>query len=360
MNTFVKGLITEWRRLQLPVTGETVVIAVSGGADSLSLMLALAELRQTEKLDVRLVAAHFNHGLRGEEADADEQFIRSFSSEYRMELAVGRGDVPRDGNLEQNARRARYQFLQSTAENLGAGLIVTAHTLNDQAETFVLNLLRGSGLSGLGGITPVRELKDPAQTVPNEEMPDISPQAASHDETSYLPFLEIPITLARPLLNWAKREDTENYCRHAKVDFRYDSMNEDLSFRRVRVRKILLPAMAEFNPQIVETLANTAELMRLAASQGSLPSQIPTVELRSADLKELPQAQLYDTLRGWLEQRRGNLRGLELKHIKAIERLLLSRKSGKTVELPGGQNVSKRSGSLVFEGPEVEKSSPEH
>ncbi len=137
-------------------------------------------------------------------------------------------------------------------------------------------------------------------------------------------------------------------------------MNEDLSFRRVRVRKILMPAMAEFNPQIIETLANTAELMRMAVAEGSLPEQIPAVELRSADLKELSQSELYDTLRSWLEQRRGNLRGLELKHIKAIERLLLSRKSGKTVELPGGEHVVKRSGSLVFEETRVEKSPSEH
>src|SRR5215207_1752782 len=125
MHSFVRNLITEWRKLELPLEGETAVAAVSGGADSLSLLLALADLRELGKLNLRLVAAHFNHGLRARASEADEEFIRKIAGEREFELALGSGTVAKDGNLEQNARIARYEFLRSTAENLKAGWALT-------------------------------------------------------------------------------------------------------------------------------------------------------------------------------------------------------------------------------------------
>ena len=158
MHKFVRSLITEWRRLKLPVADETIVVAVSGGADSLSLLLALHDLRTRKKLDLRIVTAHFNHKLRGRESDADEEFIKQFAADRGFELALGHGPVAEKGNIEQNARRSRYDFLSRTAESLKAGNVLTAHTLNDQAETFLLNLIRGSGFDGMSGMRPVRAL----------------------------------------------------------------------------------------------------------------------------------------------------------------------------------------------------------
>src|SRR5690349_4529770 len=120
MDPFCRDLITEWRRLSLPNEGQTVVVAVSGGADSVSLLLALHELKQTGKLDLRIVAAHFNHHLRGDESDADEQFVRELNASHKIEFAAGQTPISRDGNLEQNARVQRYQFLARTAHNLRA------------------------------------------------------------------------------------------------------------------------------------------------------------------------------------------------------------------------------------------------
>lgn len=331
MNGFLRNFITEWRRLELPFADATFVAAVSGGADSVSLLLALKELRTIKKLDLRIVIAHFNHQLRGEESDRDEEFVRRLTTEFGLEFAAGRGNVSHDGNLEQNARIARYDFLTRTAENVHATGVLTAHTINDQAETFLINLIRGSGPEGLGGMKTTRSLRSNVQSPKSGEL-DFRPE-----------FL-----LIRPLLNWAKRPDTESFCHEMGVEYRYDTMNEDLAFKRVRVRKILIPMLEDFNPKIIETLAKTAGLMR----NGNIGQDAPPVEigekLALKDLKVLSKPDLYSTLRAWLEHHRGDLRQIDLVHIEAIERLINSRKSGKTVELPFGEKIVKENGSLIF------------
>ena len=320
MHSFVRNLITEWRRLDLPVADATVVIAVSGGADSVSLLLAMHEMQQRNKHDLRLVAAHFNHRLRGAESDADEEYVRHLTSERGIELAVGHGDIETSGNLEQNARHARYAFLTETAKNLHAFGVLTGHTINDQAETFLMNLIRGSGVDGLSGMQAVRELTD-------------------HGSKLFL---------VRPLLKWAKRGDTEQYCHDLGVEYRYDTMNEDTAFKRVRIRKVLLPLLEDMNPNIIETLANTAELMQHAvAGEVTDTADIPD-ELELKHLKRLEKDELYRTLRTWLGHKRGTNRQLQLKHIQAVERLVLSTKSGKVAELPGGTSVVRSGGKLRF------------
>ncbi|HQU82333.1 MAG TPA: tRNA lysidine(34) synthetase TilS [Pyrinomonadaceae bacterium] len=334
MNDFVRNLLTEWRKLELPFEEKTFVAAVSGGADSVALLLALEDLRKREKLKNRFVIAHFNHNLRGEESEKDVEFVRSLCIKFNFEFAVGTGHVSTQGNLEQNARLARYDFLRKTAENLHAYAVLTAHTINDQAETFLINLIRGSGLQGLSGMNVIRFLEDQSKIQ--------NPKSK--------------ILLVRPLLNWAKRADTENFCRECEIEPRYDTMNEDLAFKRVRVRKVLLPLLEDFNPKIVETLANTASLMQRQISENSADDNVEfTEELPLNELKNLSKAQLYNNLRLWLARHRGNLRELDLKHIEAVERLIHSRKSGKTVELPNEQRVIKENGRLLFKNLKVEK-----
>ncbi|MEO7674838.1 MAG: tRNA lysidine(34) synthetase TilS [Pyrinomonadaceae bacterium] len=351
MHKFVRGLITEWRALGLPVAGETLIVGVSGGADSLSLLLALDNLRNREKLNLRLVAAHFNHKLRGHESDADEEFVKHLAAEKGFELALGHGPIADKGNLEQNARNHRYDFLTSLAENLNAYGVLTAHTMNDQAETFLLNLIRGSGIVGLSGMKAMRPLQDENGHNMQENEDDNAP---------LLPFQSSPV-LIRPLLNWARRSDTENFCRECDVEFRYDTMNEDMSFKRVRIRKILLPVMIDLNPKIIETLARTADLMRRpepgAAGLPEFDQDLTefSSELSVKDLKMLDKQALYQTLRSWLRTHRGNLRSISLKNVEAIEHLILSRKSGRLVELPNGGTVRKQGGRLLFGNIKVDK-----
>ena len=318
MHKFVRSLITEWRKLDLPFGDETVVIAVSGGADSVSLLLAIHDLIARKKLKHQFVVAHLNHKLRGNESDADEQFVREFSDRLDIRFEAGTANLPKRGNLEQHARDARYRFLEDVATRHKAFAVLTAHTQNDQAETVIFNFIRGSGPEGLAGMSSIRQLANGVQ-------------------------------LIRPLLSWATREDTEQFCLENLVDYRIDAMNSDDKFTRVRIRRQILPVLAELNPKIVQTLARTAGVMRnyvVLNSLGSIPVEVADLALE--DLKELSGADLSETLRSWLRQSRGNLRSLQLKHIEAVARLINSRKSGNTVELPGGGRVVKQGGMLRF------------
>src|SRR5215218_2606998 len=328
MNKFVRNLITEWRRLRLVVSGERVVVAISGGADSAALLAAIADARDRGKIELDLVAAHFNHNIRGEASLADQEFVERLAEKLNVQFVAASGRIQKRGNLEQNARNARYDFLRNAALETGAQLVLTGHTMNDQAETFLLNLIRGSGHDGLSAMHAIRPLDQSA-----------SPNA--------------PILLARPLLRWAKRGDTEAFCEDLSIDFRRDEMNDDQAFNRVKVRKVLIPLLKEFNPKIIDTLCSTAQRIsdtKTAPRDDGMPDILGVSELA-----KLPAAEMLQVIRSWLAGKRGSLRGIEAKHLEAVQRLVLSRKSGKTVELPGRQAVSKHGGRLVFEAIMVDK-----
>ncbi|HVQ57235.1 MAG TPA: tRNA lysidine(34) synthetase TilS [Pyrinomonadaceae bacterium] len=316
MHKFVRNLITEWRRLNLPFDGETVIVAVSGGADSTALLLALADLKKRKKLDLEFIAAHFNHRLRGKESNSDEAFVRKLAKGAVFKFYSGSGSLKGTSNLEERARNVRYEFFAKLAKQSKAVLVLTAHTMNDQAETIMMNLVRGTGIDGLVGTRKVRPLETGSK-----------------------------IQLVRPLLAWAKRTDTENFCLENKVAFRLDAMNEDLTFTRVRIRKSVLPLLAEINPKIVETLSRTAELLQ-PLDKGKITTVNGSIKL--ADLSDLSKNELYSHLRAWIGENRGNTRGLQLKHIEAVARLVNSPKSGRLVELPGGDSVIKHGGRLDF------------
>ena len=351
MHSFVRNLITEWRRLKLPTSG-TVVIGVSGGADSVSLLLAMHEIVELKKLDLRLVAAHYNHRLRDGESDADEEFVRHITTGRKVEFAVGHAEAIDGGDIEQKARVARYAFLSKTAESLDAFAVLTGHTMNDQAETFLINLLRGSGPTGLCGMKPVRPLEEEKRRRGEEatrsecEVAEDEPESPrSEDESPLLPFSSSPLLLVRPLLTWGKRIHTEGYCHDREVEYRYDTMNEDTAFKRVRIRKILLPLLADFNPNIVETLARTASLMQ-ALPNPKPPADEDTLEI--AALRAMSPDAMKQRIRLWLEQKRGTTRSLSMKHVEAVERLVRSEKSGRMAELPGKTSVVRSDGRLTY------------
>jgi tRNA(Ile)-lysidine synthetase-like protein len=178
---FARRLLDEWKRLSLPSAGEAVVVAASGGADSTALVLALAELVRSKRLAVSLKVAHLDHGLRGRAGEEDARWVARLANDLGLETEIGRAAVGRRArasrdNLEQAARRERYEFLARAARAAGSPVVLTAHTLDDQAETFLLALLRGTGAGGLGAMRPARPLDAEEPTV----------------------------TLARPLLRWAR------------------------------------------------------------------------------------------------------------------------------------------------------------
>ncbi len=334
---FASRLYKTWQRLKLPTSNERAILAVSGGADSTALFLALDELLKKKKLRLQLTVAHLDHGLR-KTSKEDALWVASLAKELGYGSVSRRTDVKkratRSGdNLEQAARRSRYEFLEKTAEKAGSLLVLTAHTLDDQAETIMLRLLRGSAAEGLSGIAEVRSLGSNSG-----------------------------IQLARPLLSWARHADAESYCRLRQVDFRVDEMNEDENFARVKVRKQLLPLMQSFNNKIVETLARTATLLRedagalsdeakrlleLASTRQSGKKGETNVAPLNVDvLASAPSAVRRRALRLWILQGRGDLRRLEMIHLVAVESLIDGNRGGHIAELPNGARVVRKRGLL--------------
>ena len=208
--------------------GDRILAAVSGGADSVALLRVLALLAPEYRLE--LTAAHLNHGLRGEEALQEEAFVRSLSAAMGLACVCKTIDVRsiRKGrSLEEAAREERYRFLKEAAAGCGAGKIATGHHRDDQAETVLMHLIRGSGPGGLKGILPVRE------------------------DRVIRPLFEVD---RREILGFLDREG---------LSYRTDSSNRDPAFLRNRIRNDLIPALAkDYNPRIVEGLCHAAEILR--------------------------------------------------------------------------------------------------
>lgn len=209
----------------------TVVVAVSGGADSVSLLCGLHELR-AENASGKLIVAHFNHRLRPA-ADDDARFVEQLAEQLDLICEVGVAEEPvkvsgGDG-VEAEARSARYAFLLQTAQKYGARFVATAHTADDQAETVLHRVLRGTGIAGLAGIPRVRALSE-------------------------------AVTLIRPLLEFT-RADVVEYLAARRQSFCLDESNEDPSYTRNRIRHALLPQLAaQYNPNVREALLRLGRL----------------------------------------------------------------------------------------------------
>ena len=229
MNTtaFLNKVRAYLRAYDMISPGETVLSAVSGGADSMCLLHLLHELGG--RCGFRVEAATFDHNIRPEGAQ-DVEVVRHWCRERGIPCHIGSGDVPalsaqRKAGLEETARTLRYAFLGDTARKIGAARIATAHTADDNAETILLHLVRGSGLNGLGGIPPVRE------------------------------------ALIRPLLEVSRRE-IEAYCAENHIPYVVDATNTDLAYSRNYIRHKVLPLLKAQNPNLLSVLSRTARGLR--------------------------------------------------------------------------------------------------
>jgi len=345
----IEGVHKYIRRQRLLQPGDRVAVAVSGGADSVALLRFLLELRR--ELGVVLSVAHFHHGIRGAEADADQQFVKELAGQFGLELHTGAADVPayareHKAGLETAARELRHQwFLQLVGEGK-ADKIATAHTLDDQAETVLMRILRGTGARGLAGIFPVQEKKH----------------------------------LVRPLLAVTRRE-IEAYLTAIGQPWREDSTNQDLAHTRNRIRHELLPLMErDFNPAIRHTLADLAEVARGEAEywrqeasslltrlvregkpsrSGRAASQqaSQTLALDLAAFRALPLALQRQVFHGVAEQL---AIGLEFKHIQQLTELAQAKSSAKPLPLPGGMMVVRTFRELQFSLKQERDSSPDY
>ena len=272
-----------------------MIVAVSGGADSVALLFALYLLR--EKLQFTLKAAHFNHHLRQAESDRDEVFVRRLCERYDIPLFVGSEQV-RAGKkgLEAAAREARYAFFAALD-----GKIATAHTANDNGETVLLHLVRGTALKGLGGIAPVSG------------------------------------KLIRPMLDVTRTEVLEfleEYC----LAYVTDSSNETDAFLRNRVRHHVMPLLEKENPRIAANLSAMALLLR--QDEAYLQEQAEKQKtLRISILRDQADAIRSRILENFLKE--NGLREPERAHLELVDSLVFSKRPSARVDLPGGMTVER-------------------
>lgn len=306
-------------RYALLSTGATIVMAVSGGPDSLCLLHLLRRIAPERRL--RLHVAHLDHRLRPDSA-ADAAFVAQIAAEWQLPVSVEQAEVgviarERRTGIEETARTVRSRFLLETAQMIGADAIALGHTADDQAETVVLRLLRGAGPSGLAAMRPKR---------PADEHSRVSPQ----------------IMLIRPLLE-TSRAEVEAYCTEQQLTPRYDSSNELPIFTRNRVRGYIIPLLKTYNPAIVATLGRTA---RVCAEEDDLLSELAEqvwAEIAQTDASEIafdrqPWQQLHRALQRRLIRKAAQMLDtaaeLEAKHIDAILTAIADNR--RRVQLPRG------------------------
>jgi tRNA(Ile)-lysidine synthase len=279
---------------------DRIVCAVSGGADSMALLFAMYLLR--EKLGITLSAAHFNHNLRGSESDDDEQFVRSFCHRYDIELFVGSGTVTAGAKgLEAAARDARYDFFKTLP-----GKIATAHTANDNAETVLMHLVRGTGLKGLGAITPIRD------------------------------------NVIRPMLP-VTRQEVLTFLQEYHISYREDSSNGTDQFLRNRLRHRVMPLLETENPRLAENLSAMALRLRQdEVALGQIAADYPTT---ISCLRKAPPAIRGRVLEKFLKD--NGVKEPEAEHIALAEALVFSEKPSACAQFPGGVTVRRRYDELV-------------
>lgn len=336
-------LLSTLQREGMVRPGDRIGVAVSGGADSVALLLLLLELR--EKLGVVLSVVHFNHKLRGKASDADEKFVAGLAAKHGLEFHSASADVAKHAkkeraNLEDAARRARYGYLRSLVDSGACTCIAVAHTADDQAETLLAHLLRGTGLAGLGSIHPVAG------------------------------------TVFRPLLT-VRRSELRTYLRQKKQKWREDVTNRDTKRLRARIRKKLLPLLEkQFQPKIVEHLATLADLARedeaelqrhaelcvcavAQKTEGAL--RIPARDIANPHHGNHPEKSevlgrvaINSTgvrtrmIRHIVEQMKSRQGQLGANHVAAVLELARSGRNGSSLSLPGGVEVRRDRDMLVF------------
>lgn len=304
------------RAAQLLKAGDRVLVGVSGGADSVALVHLLVSLQ--EELRIQLAVVHVDHQLRPDSAD-DAACVEELARQLALPVTIVRRDVRGDSaghglSLEDAARRVRYHAFLETATRQRATRLALAHTADDQAETVMMRLLRGAGISGLTAIPMTRSLGDEVMVI-------------------------------RPLLGvW--RHELLAYLTAQRLSARYDSTNGDMRFLRNRVRARLLPLLAqEYNPnikallnQLAEQCRTDAEFLHTAAKRHwkrLVKSENGHLAIRIAGWLQQPRALQRQLIRLAIQQLQGDLTGFEFRHWLEIERLFADRPVGTVLDLPG-------------------------
>jgi len=333
----VAGFITRERLL---APGTTVVVGVSGGADSLVLLHVLVQLR--ERMDLTVVAATLDHGLRGAAGAEDAAFVRQTADEWRVRVITGRADVAalaaaRRLNVEEAARQVRYTFLLRAARQVGADTVAVGHNRDDQAETVLMHLIRGSGLSGLRGMLP-RLLLSEYHLLPDAEIV-VDPPGEAADPARW-PWL------VRPLLDTPRRAIDAYAAAHA-LRPRMDATNAQTTLFRNRLRHEIIPLLETLNPNLRPALARTAAVLqgdaalvraagRAALARAARSIDAEAVVLDCAAWARLALAEKRAIIRSVTRRLRPALRDVTFEQVEAARQIADAGITGSAATLPGG------------------------
>jgi tRNA(Ile)-lysidine synthase len=343
-------LLTSLKKREVLRAGQRVGVGVSGGADSVGLLSLLLELR--EELGIVLSVAHVNHQLRGAAAEADEKFVRALAAKHRLEFYGESVDVAararrEKANLEDVGRRARYEFFARLVTEGKVDIVAVSHTADDQAETVLAHILRGTGLAGLGGIHPQTEC------------------------------------VVRPLLE-VRRAELRTYLRAKKQKWREDATNRDTARTRARIRKKLIPLLEkEFQSGVVAHLGSLAEFAREdeAFLEWLARERCKTLARKTGDETRIAVADLLQPIRGQIkaqtlypesaedakntekknqealtkrmlrrliDERKNKAGQLNAQHVVAVLDLARRGQNGKALQMPGGVDIRRGRDELVF------------
>jgi len=317
------------RRHSLISRKEIVVVAVSGGADSVCLLHVLAKWQK--ELGIKLHMAHLNHQLRGVESEADAKYVSNLAGSLGIPVTIDMQDVAayrteKKCSIEEAARELRYAFLVKVARKVGANRIATGHTKDDHVETILMHILRGTGITGLCGLAPCSPM-----AYDRQEMLDTSQRRSN-------------LLVIRPLLD-ITREETMSYCQESQLDPRIDSSNLSLSFYRNRLRLQLLPLLRQYNPSVEQALLRLADIAKedkafieqqaSALWDGVARPENNGIHLDKKQIANLPIALQRQLLRAAIARLAGDTRDIEANHIEAV-RSLLNKPVGKRISLPHG------------------------
>lgn len=306
--------------------GDSVLVAVSGGPDSVFLLHALVRLK--DKLKIKKIAVcNLDHGLRGKESRQDSLFVKKLASELGLQFVHKKIYLRRKKqkklSTEEEARQERYRFFNDAGRQAEANVIATGHTLDDQAETVLMRLVKGAALKGIVGISPVRE--------------------------------ELGLRIIRPLLGIEKAEIAD-YLRSAGMSSRVDSSNlEPIYFRNV-VRSQIIPFLERYNPRLKRVLFNLAEHLRedyefieqekAKARKCLRTGKAGSVEILLKDLIVQPKTLQKELLRDALDKVGGEVKKLTFRHWKDLEHFIRHKRKGSAIDLPGSIRVERTDTSL--------------
>lgn len=338
VNGFVQRTAAFARAHALWKDGDGIVIACSGGPDSLALADVLQ--RMQGMFHLRLVLAHFEHGIRGEASRDDARFVESWARGKGVPFELGAADIPSlavvDGqSVETEARVRRYAFLERVREAYGFSAIATAHHADDQAETVLLHLLRGTGTAGLAGIRPKSRLQ-------------LAGRDGKRPGAGYL---------IRPFLGVTKKEIAA-YCVWAGLHPRQDATNDEKDAMRNRVRLELLPALRRYNPQITEALGRLSEVA--ADDQAALDTWASRIALppRVLELRRLPRAVARLVLRRYWREVTGSAQDLPLEAVNRVLHLAAKYRNSGREQLPHHATAVCRQGYCIIQWKKKRKGEP--